>query len=60
MNIDFISYNRISSYKLMWILVMFDLPTEDKMQRKAASEFRKLLIKDGFSIIIAKTKRAAN
>lgn len=42
----YISYDRISSYQLMWILIMFDLPTETKQQRKAASEFRKYLISD--------------
>ena len=47
---DFISYSRVSSYRLMWILVMFDLPTDTKDQRKAASEFRKNLIKDGFTM----------
>jgi CRISPR-associated protein Cas2 len=32
----------------MWILVMYDLPTETKKQRKVAAKFRKDLIKDGF------------
>ncbi len=32
----------------MWVLVFFDLPTETKRERKAASEFRKRLIQDGF------------
>lgn len=34
----------------MWILVMFDLPTETKLQRKRYTEFRKSLIQDGFSM----------
>lgn len=46
----YVSYDRISSYQLMWILVMFDLPTETKKERKAASEFRKYLISDGFTM----------
>lgn len=50
MSLDFISYNRVSSYQLMWILVMFDLPTETKRQRKRYSEFRKSLIQDGFTM----------
>ena len=29
---------------------MFDLPTETKLQRKAASEFRKYLVSDGFTM----------
>ena len=34
----------------MWVLVFFDLPTETKKQRRAASQFRKKLLKDGFSM----------
>lgn len=32
----------------MWVLVFFDLPTETKKERKAAAQFRKLLLEDGF------------
>lgn len=32
----------------MWILVMFDLPTETKKQRKESADFRKMLLQDGF------------
>lgn len=32
----------------MWVMVLFDLPTETKKERKAASTFRKRLIDDGF------------
>lgn len=38
----------LSGYRLMWILVMFDLPTDTKLQRKAASGFRNLLLDEGF------------
>mgnify|MGYP000374782751 CR=1 FL=1 len=48
--VDYISYKRVSSYQLMWILVMFDLPTETKRQRKDSSDFRKYLLKDGFTM----------
>lgn len=41
---------RISEYRLMWVLVMFDLPTETKRQRKEAADYRKFLIKDGFTM----------
>ncbi len=44
------SYDRISAYQLMWILIMFDLPTETKLQRKMASDFRKRLQSDGFTM----------
>jgi len=32
----------------MWILVMFDLPTDTKPQRKAATSFRNFLLDEGF------------
>ena len=38
----------LSSYCVMWLFVMFDLPTDTKKQRKAATQFRKALMKDGF------------
>ena len=41
---------RFSEYRVMWILVLFDLPTETKRDRKAASEFRKNLQRDGFTM----------
>ena len=34
----------------MWIMVLYDLPTETKKQRKAAAAFRKEILKDGFSM----------
>lgn len=41
---------RISAYRVMWVLVFFDLPTDTKRQRKAASDFRKKLVGDGFKM----------
>ena len=41
---------RLSEYRVMWILVFFDLPTDTKKERKAASKFRKDLIQDGFTM----------
>lgn len=38
----------LSGYRLMWILVMFDLPTDTKPQRKAATDFRNFLLEEGF------------
>lgn len=32
----------------MWILVMFDLPTDTKQQRKEAGSFRNFLLDEGF------------
>ena len=45
-----ISVDRLNAYRIMWTLVMYDLPTETKMERKAAARFRKELQKDGFSM----------
>ena len=35
--------DRFSEYRIMWLLVFFDLPTDTKKERKAASDFRKRL-----------------
>jgi CRISPR-associated protein Cas2 len=35
----------------MWLFVFFDLPTTLKKERKAASKFRKELLKDGFMMM---------
>ena len=34
----------------MWVMVLFDLPTETKKERRTASRFRKTLLDDGFSM----------
>ena len=41
---------RFSEYRIMWILVLFDLPTETKKDRRAYTDFRKNLQKDGFTM----------
>jgi CRISPR-associated protein Cas2 len=35
----------------MWVFVFFDLPTETKTDRKNAAGFRKMLLKDGFTML---------
>jgi len=40
---------QLSAYRNMWILSMFDLPTDTKAARKAYTWFRKALLKDGFA-----------
>ncbi len=42
--------NRLSAYRIMWVLVLFDLPTVTKKEKKIASAFRKQLVKDGFTM----------
>ena len=39
---------QLSSYKLMWMIVLFDLPVLTNVERKAASSFRKSLLDKGF------------
>jgi len=34
----------------VWSLVMFDLPVKTKMQRKAATDFRNLLLDEGYQM----------
>ncbi len=43
-------HNRFSEYRIMWVLVFFDLPTETKKDKKAYVQFRKNLQRDGFSM----------
>ena len=38
----------LSGYKLMWMIVLFDLPVVDKEERKEATDFRKFLLDEGF------------
>jgi len=37
-----------NQYRVMWLMVQFDLPTDTRKERKAATKFRKELINDGF------------
>ena len=38
--------DRFSEYRIMWVLVFFDLPTETLRDRKAATKFRKQIMQD--------------
>ena len=40
----------LSGYRLMWVVVMFDLPVVEKVERKAATDFRKALLDMGFEM----------
>ncbi len=42
---------KLNGYKLMWMMVMFDLPTETKKQRQIAAQFRTFLQQNGFEKI---------
>ena len=41
---------RFNEYKIMWVLVFYDLPTETKKDRKIAAKFRKDIMGDGFTM----------
>ncbi len=40
----------LSGYRMMWLLVMFDLPVLTKQERKAATDFRHALLDFGFEM----------
>lgn len=44
------SLSRLNEYRIMWVMVFFDLPTETKKERKMYAGFRKKLIQDGFTM----------
>src|SRR5690606_8168631 len=43
-------FSSLNQYRSMWVLVFFDLPTETRSERKAATKFRKDLLDDGFAM----------
>jgi len=41
---------RFNQYRVMWLMVMFDLPTETKKDRRNYAQFRKRMLASGFSM----------
>lgn len=41
---------KLCEYRVMWVLVFYDLPTETKKERKVAAKFRKEIMADGFTM----------
>ena len=41
---------RLNEYRILWIIVFFDLPTESKKEKRAAARFRHDLMEDGFTM----------
>lgn len=41
----------LSAFRPMWLMAMFDLPVEDKEDRRNYTRFRKALLKDGFMML---------
>jgi len=44
------SLSRLNQYRILWVLVLFDLPVVSKKERKIAARFRKEIMGDGFSM----------
>ncbi len=42
--------NRLNEYRIMWVLVFFDLPNETSTEKKVATKFRKDILNDGFNM----------
>src|SRR5690606_17027170 len=42
---------KLSGYRLMWMMAMFDLPVLTKPERKRAADFRKFLLDQGFEMV---------
>ena len=40
----------LSGYRFMWVVVMFDLPVVERVERKAATDFRNTLLDMGFEM----------
>ncbi len=40
-----------SGYRAMWIVAMFDLPTDTKRARQSYRAFRRVLLRDGFMML---------
>lgn len=46
-----VSTDRFNAYRIMWVFVYYDLPTDTKKDRRNAGLFRKRLIQDGFTMM---------
>lgn len=45
------SIERFNAYRIMWVFVYYDLPTDTKKDRRQAALFRKNLLQDGFTMM---------
>ena len=41
----------LSAYRFMWVVVLFDLPVDTAAARRDYAQFRKRLLKDGFTML---------
>ena len=44
------NFDVLSGYRFMWLLVMFDLPVQQKSERRDATKFRNFLLNNGFEM----------
>jgi len=42
--------SNLNQYKIMWVLVLFDLPSVSKKEKRAYTDFRERLKNDGFRL----------
>lgn len=42
---------RLSGYRTLWLIAMFDLPVETKQNKRDYVRFRQALLKDGFTML---------
>jgi len=47
----FSRFQKLNAYRIMWLFVFFDLPTNTKLQRKAYAKFRKEIQGIGFRML---------
>lgn len=43
-------FESLNKYKIMWVMIFFDLPTSTATERKTASRFRKQIMENGFTM----------
>ncbi len=43
-------FERLNAYRIMWIMVLFDLPTETAQEKRNYTQFRKKLQQNGFEM----------
>lgn len=43
-------YDRINSYRVMWVIVMYDLPMVSEVDKKRYQVFRKRMLLNGFEM----------
>jgi CRISPR-associated protein Cas2 len=44
------TFTQLSGYKFMWVMVLFDLPTTSKKERRAYTKFRNFLLDNSFEM----------